>query len=104
MEYGCDFIRQVTKIDSISDAYRGDVINETIERLEAIKIVGILEKIGPFIVDFERHFNVRLSIRHANKSPAKKSTKAAVSPKLRRQIEELCEPNRRIYEHFSRRL
>ncbi len=104
MEYGCDFIRQVVKIDKMDDAYKEDVIKEAIERLEAISLVGILEQTETFIKAFECYFNVRLNMRHTNKNPAKNSTKSKLSPFQRKQIMELCEPNHRIYEHFSKRL
>ena len=103
MEYGSDFIRQITNIECTSDAYKDDVINETIERLESIKLVGILEKIGPFINDFEKNFDVRLNIRHTNKNPARKSYKERITPVLKKKIAEVCEPNRRVYEHFFRK-
>lgn len=103
LEFGSDFVRQITKCSSVSDAYRDDVIKETIERLEAMRLVGVLEHLERFVSDFERIFEVRLRVPHVNKSPAKRANGIIVTDELRKRIAEISEPNIQIYEHFLRR-
>jgi len=101
-EFGSDYVRQVVRCPNLSDAYRDDFIKEAIERLEAIRLVGILENLQAFIDRFVQIYGVRLKIPHANKNPAKSDSKKPMSQGLQKRIAELCEPNVRIYEHFTR--
>lgn len=101
-EFGTDYVRQIIRCPDLSCAYRHDVVKEAIERLESIRMVGLLENLRAFIGQFEKVYGVRLNIPHSNKSPAKKNSRKPISQELRRRITELCEPNVRIYEHFKR--
>lgn len=78
----------------------------THEEIEAAKqslslfdLVGTLENISSFAVDFKEKFGIAIEFQHANKNPVAGSKSEKVSDEILQHIETLCRPNREIYQH-----
>lgn len=68
--------------------------------LEMMSIVGVLESLDRFQEQFTERFGKTLRVGNANRNPTSRDAqRARVTPELRKKIEQLCEPDRVVYEH-----
>ena len=101
---GCDYIKRVVDPGEFEDCSSNLAINSAIKRLEKFQLVGILEKMDDTLNQFERVFESRPKIFKDNKGPVSKKKSQEVSNEISEKVEKLCEPNKKIYEHFHSRV
>lgn len=81
---------------------KGDV-DEALGNLDRFDLVGTLERLPEFLNRLERMSGTSFSVGHRNKSPlAAHQQQELITCRLRARVEELCEPDMRVYEHASR--
>lgn len=98
-EYVWRFAPQFRGEESRSD----QAIAQATARLQQFRAVGSLERLDLFEADFRQAFGVPLRIGRTNTSPAARSLReSAITPAIRARVEELCEPNLRVYETVRR--
>ena len=88
-------------VDGISSAEAATdaAINQAIINLEKFALVGVLEKLDWFYQDFQTIFGTKLKIEERNKNPLPENQqKQHINDDIRAQVEEICQPNIRIYE------
>lgn len=87
-------------VDGISSeaAATDDAIDQAIKNLEKFSLVGVLEELDWFCEDFQAIFGAKLEIRKYNKSPLSKNKRSQqITDDIRAQVEEICQPNMRVY-------
>ena len=89
--------RQINPVDTFS-------ISQALENLERLAMVGLVEKLDEFSVDFEKHFHLNIDFPHMNRNPAPERLLAALrNTELLRKVEDLCQPDLKIYDAATRR-
>lgn len=74
-------------------------VAEAVRRLERFAVVGALERLDAFVDAFEARLGPRLRLGRRNQGPVSEDRRnAQITADIRRQVETLCEPNRRVYE------
>ena len=75
-------------------------LDAAIANVERLSVVGVLEHLDKFAVDYERRFGVRLRIDHRNRNPVNNVHEhASLTPSMLRKIESVCEPDIALYQH-----
>lgn len=75
-----------------------------IENIESIDIVGLLEYIDKFEIEFNKKLGVKLNIPHLNKGGSKKIIKSFKQNGYIGKIKEICQSDIEIYKHFEKKL
>lgn len=84
---------------SLREASSEEAIEQAIANINKFSLVGVLEKIDDFIDGYKQIFNVDLNIPRLNTSVVSKSQQQfLVTDKIKRQVEEMCQPSMRVYE------
>jgi hypothetical protein len=100
--YGNDYVRQIIGVPNNSTALMDDNIKKSIKILEKFAVVGILEDMENFQIDFKKSFNVQINLLRENKSPVNLQKQPVIADDVMNAIIKLCEPNLAIYNHFKR--
>ena len=80
-------------------------IASAIKVLEGFSLVGCLEDLDTMCVKFERKFGVRLRIPVSNRNPLSKGKQnEQISEKIRKRVEEICQPDLEVYRHVKTKL
>lgn len=95
---GCMYVRLLSNgCDAYSPVTDG-LIEEAIDNLERFSVVGILERLEDFKIDFEEVFQRKLTIPNLNKSPKSDSERRSVINESHlREIQKLCAPDIEVY-------
>jgi hypothetical protein len=74
-------------------------VEEALANLDRFDLVGILERLPDFAEQFQRMFGTPLSLGHRNENPlGAERQREMITPAVRARVEELCEPDMRVYE------
>ncbi|MGQ4646883.1 hypothetical protein [Lyngbya aestuarii] len=88
-----------------NEASSDEAIEQAKENLEKFSLVGILENLDSFVKDYHTTFGAKLVIKHRNQSPVSKSKRQEqITDKIHKKIEELCQPNMRVYKAALERI
>lgn len=108
--YGCDYVMQFAgnyacePYPHVAYAYERyttqAAIEHAIDNLSKFHLVGVLEQLGYFVEQFQRHYGTKLAITHKNRNPvAQQRQEQQISEEHLARIRELCQPNYAIYDH-----
>lgn len=98
---GISFLRYFSTMPENYTEGFNEFIEEAINNLNQFSIVGIFEDLDSFSSMFSEQFNKKLYIKKKNESPNNQASDDIKSNKvIMKQIEQLCEPDIRIYNHF----
>jgi hypothetical protein len=100
---GCSYVRMFVETPDQRSNFSEAVIQQAIANIDNFALVGLLERLDLFSRDFHDLFGSRLNLGRRNTSPVAKSEQQ-ISERVRRRVEEICEPNRRIYEAVAKRV
>lgn len=88
----------------LSDDWSGASTDRAIENVDRCALVGLLEHLDVFRNDFRNRFGVTLRIPRLNRNPGPSAAREeAVTEEIMRRVEELCEPDLRVYDHVLER-
>jgi malonyl CoA-acyl carrier protein transacylase len=94
--------QQLVSADGNSQVMDAAVAN-AIANLRSFAIVGVLENLQGFENAVQQRYGVRSAIGHHNRNPSSGYPKFNEQPKeLQNRIRELCQPDVKIYETFTR--
>lgn len=79
------------------DLYLPQRIETAKQNLQKLNLVGVLEDLERFQLQFQQKFGLRLSIPHRNKNPV---SKPKISTENLQKIEEICQPDLEIYHYI----
>jgi len=97
--WGSNYVTTYTENISLSEAYSDEAISRAIENLKKFALVGMLERIDVFAKDYKNLFGVELSIPRFNTNPLlKQQQKELISDEIQQKVEEICQPNVRVYK------
>lgn len=98
-EYGEDYLRYLGSWrcrEALS-------VEHAAANLKRFSVVGVLEELDSFAAAFRRRFGVSLRIPRRNSNPVpRRAREEMVAEGVRRKVEELCRPNRAVYEEARR--
>lgn len=95
---GSAYVLSFTEGLSTAEAASDEAVKLAIENLNKFALVGILEELDRFKVEFEELFGVKISVGQLNKNPLQKSKqKEIISEEIRRRVEEACQPSIKVY-------
>ena len=101
-DVGCDYVQLLTgNADEPTEVTRREEVQRAaLDCLDRFSVVGVLEQLDRFRRDFREQFGRTLDILHRNRSPASDDDREreTITPAIRERVEEICEPNKRIYE------
>lgn len=101
---GNAYVLSFTEGLSTAESFLDDAVNQAIENLNKFALVGILEELDKFSVDFEENFGVKLFIKQLNKNPLEKSKQEQmISKEIRQKVEEVCQPSLKVYNAIMTR-
>ena len=97
-EWGYEYVKYFGGISEEADYdYRSaSAIANAKDNLHRFEIVGFLEDLKSFVLQFKQHTGIKLSIVHLRKNPAKNSQ---VDPETVKKIEAICAPDLELYEY-----
>jgi hypothetical protein len=102
---GNSYVRRLTEGISPTNASSDEGVKQAIENLNKFALVGILEKMDIFARDYQSLFGTKLVIEHSNKNPVSKfQQKEQITDEIRQRVEEICQPNIRVYESQLKRI
>lgn len=102
---GNAYVRKLTDDISPKNASSDEAVKQAIENLNKFALVGILESLDIFAMDYQNLFGAKLIIKHRNKNPVSISKrKEQIADEIRHQVEEICQPNIRVYESIKESL
>jgi CYTH domain-containing protein len=102
---GSDYICRLAEGISLQKASSDEAVNQVIENLNKFALVGVLEKVDIFARDYKSIFGAELHIERHNSNPASKSKQEEeITDKVRKKVEEICQPSIRVYESVLGRL
>jgi len=68
--------------------------------LDKFAVIGTTKSLPSFEAAIQRHFGASLKIPHVNQNPAKKYPSLKdLSENIRKKMEEICAPDREVFEH-----
>jgi len=87
------------------DQLRDDIaVEQAIDNLSRFALVGVLENLSTFTSCFQDLYGVPLSIPNWCKNPkAKSEREALITPQIREQVVEICQPGLAVY-HAARKM
>lgn len=84
-----------------ADAPQAERIDEALENLRRLNLIGYTDALPAFIEDFEKRFGVRLSLGPANANPAPSYDSARSPPEpIMERIRERCGADIELYRRF----
>lgn len=91
--YGSMYVRHLSASGEVAEA---------LANLDRFDLVGTLERLPDFAERFQRMFGTPLSVGRRNENPlGAERQREMITPELRARVEELCEPDMRVYEHAA---
>lgn len=96
---GSDYVQKLTDKNLDLDPTSEDAISIAAENLSNFSLVGFLEDVNGFTQSYKDLFGVSLKIENKNSNPvSKKQQRSQISSQLRHKIEEICQPDIKLYE------
>lgn len=88
---------QPNELSNVSDA----TVTSAIKALNTFSLVGCLEHLDVMKKDFKKLFGVKFYMQTSNVNPLSKDEQhKQISVRLRKRVEEICEPDLQIYNHI----
>ena len=95
---GNTYVRKLTEGFSLTEAASEAAIKQAIENLNKFALVGVLEKIDSSIANYQQIFGTSLTLKQLNKNPTSKSEQQKkITPEIHKKVEEICQPNLKVY-------
>ncbi|MGF1522988.1 MAG: hypothetical protein ACFBSF_11795 [Leptolyngbyaceae cyanobacterium] len=93
------YVLMFTDDITLEEASSQAAIDQAIENLKKFSIVGFLDRLNDFSIEFESRLGTYLRIPKLNKSPISKvEQKKLVTPAIRKKVEAICEPSTQVYQ------
>jgi len=106
--WGRLYVRNLTEGNDCPDVHTADTskaVAIAIKVLEGFSLVGCLDDLDTMCAQFERRFGVKLRIPVSNRNPVSKGKqREQISEKIRKRVEEICEPDLEVYEYARSRI
>jgi hypothetical protein len=98
--FGTIYVRYLGGTRDDKDYTSSSAVQQAIANLDMFDIVGFLHKIDDFRKKIEVETGFTLRAKHRRQSPADPALTKRIkgSSEIRREVERLCEPDRKIYE------
>ena len=97
------YVRHLGGLEHKGEADLGTRIKHACQTLDLMSVVGCVEHMDRFSEQFHRRFGWVLKVGVANTNPVAPSRQyEQATPEICRQVQELCEPDRRVYAHALR--
>ena len=106
--WGRLYVRNLTEGIDRPDVHTTDTskaVEIAIKALEGFSLVGCLEDLDTMCAQFEHKFGVKLRIPVSNRNPvAKDKQREQISEKIRKKVEEICQPDMEVYNYALSRI
>lgn len=105
ISYGCDYITRFVDSSVKIDVKSDDAVDEALNNLNNFSLVGVLEDMDTFVKDYPNLFGAKILIPHQNSNPlSKEKQQEIVTDKIKQKIEEICQPNMKVYESVLKKI
>lgn len=102
---GNTYVRKLTEGFSATEASSDKAIKKAIENLNQFALVGVLEKLDTLVEDYQNSFATSLFIKKLNQNPTKKvEQQQKITPEITKKVEEICQPNLKVYQSVINKL
>jgi len=102
---GQDMVQKISGralVTTEGSSERKSHVEQAIQNIEKFHLVGILEDLPKFEVNFKKRFGASLHIKKMNRNSGK--DKQRISTDIRKKIESLCQPDIALYDHVKKML